>query len=239
MTSAGRSVTRAHELADELRQEIIARQLDEGELFMTEGQISERYGVSRNITREAVSRLRAIGAIESLQAKGLMASRSDPVELFASSLPFYTRDLADLKQLGRFRYTIEVGAVDLIIANATDAQIDQLQRCAERFAAIESCAANIDKINEADLAFHCQFLAGSGNALITGMHKVLSDFFHAETRHGLLDLDPERIQLIPWEHHAIVDAMRNRDTEQCRAVVRQHLRAWVTEDAPSQANPPE
>jgi GntR family transcriptional repressor for pyruvate dehydrogenase complex len=227
MSSAGRSVTRAHELADELRQEIIDRQLEEGDLFMTEAQVSEQYGVSRNITREAVSRLRAIGAIESLQAKGLMASRSDPVELFASSLPFYSRNLADLRQLGRFRYTIEVGAVDLIVAHATNEQIDELQRCAERFDIASESDGSIDRINEADLAFHGQFLAGACDPLIAGMHKVLSDFFHAETQQGLMTADPNRLKSIPWEHHAIVDALRHRDTEQCRAVVRQHLRAWI------------
>ena len=68
--------TQVRELAQKIRQRIQAERLTDGSFFMTEAQLAAEYGASRTVTREAVSRLQALGLLEGRKAK--RADRSLP-----------------------------------------------------------------------------------------------------------------------------------------------------------------
>src|SRR5438105_4589883 len=87
MLSDSTSGTRAATLAEQIRRRIQTERLRDGDLFMTEAQVAEEYGVSRNITREAVSKLQALGILESRKRKGLIVRLPNPVKLLSHSLP--------------------------------------------------------------------------------------------------------------------------------------------------------
>jgi len=95
---------------------------------MTVDQVSVHYDVSRTIAREAVSQLRALGILKSRQRKGLLIGQPDPVSLMARWVPFYSHgtDGKQLLRLAQLRYTLELGAVDLAVTNATSEQLDPL-----------------------------------------------------------------------------------------------------------------
>ncbi len=78
-TRASRPATQAHELARTIRQRIQREQLAEGSLFMTEAQLAREYGASRTVTREAVSRLQALGILEGRKRKGLLVRQARSV----------------------------------------------------------------------------------------------------------------------------------------------------------------
>ena len=52
------SDTLANTVATRIHADIVASELQEGDLFMTGEQVSEHYAVSRSISREALSQLR-------------------------------------------------------------------------------------------------------------------------------------------------------------------------------------
>jgi len=56
--------SRSQQLAERIQQDIEKARLPDGELFMTEAEVAERFQVSRTVAREAVGRLRAIGLLE-------------------------------------------------------------------------------------------------------------------------------------------------------------------------------
>src|SRR5215472_7921844 len=98
------SSTRAATLAEQIRRRIQAEQLRDGELFMTEAQLAAEYGVSRNITREAVSQLRALGILEGRKRKGLIVRLPNPVRLLSHSLPSLARSEEHFSELVKLRY---------------------------------------------------------------------------------------------------------------------------------------
>jgi GntR family transcriptional regulator, transcriptional repressor for pyruvate dehydrogenase complex len=210
------SNTLANNLAERMRLDLLQRGLSVGELFMTEAGVVEKYGVSRNIAREAVSQLRALGVLKSRQARGLIVSQTDPVGLLSRTLPFAVRSSAALDDLAQFRYALETGAIDLAVTQATDSQVDELVRLALEF---ESLSGQ-DSEDGAHLAFHTLLLQMTGNPLIAGLHQVIAEYFHEAAHlptwhHG----EPRAV----WQHRAIAEAVRQRDTEQARAMLRLHL----------------
>lgn len=225
--------TLANDLARKLRSYLLNGDLAEGDLVMTEAEVAERFQVSRGIAREAVSQLRAIGILKSRQSKGLIVGQVDPVDLFAQSLPFYHRRSNNLGQISRMRYVLEIGSIDLTVRNATDEQIERLATLAADFEA--ACEAQLTnaKINEFDHAFHRLLLEMTNDPLISGMHNVLADFFEGETRdlsHGINSIhNPKRQHC---QHYLIVEAIRQRNAELARAILRQHLHTLIDNTCP-------
>jgi len=223
MTSAPNTDTLANTVAERMRLDIIAAGLTEGELFTTESEVTRRYGVSRNIAREAVSQLRSLGILVSRQGKGLLVGRSDPVGLLARSLPFYGRAPEDMKHLAQWRYVLEIGAVELAVNAATAEQTERLEALAREYRDLGTRDHTEEEENAVELAFHGLILRMTGNPLIAGMHDLLVTYF-GSPRHQH-DARTQDRPLTAWQHQAIAEAIRQRDIEQARVILRQHLQS--------------
>jgi DNA-binding FadR family transcriptional regulator len=222
------SSTRAVALAEQIRQRIQAAQLRDGDLFMTEAQLAQEYGVSRNITREAVSQLRALGILEGRKRKGLIVRLPNPVKLLSHSLPSLAGSEEHLSELAKLRYVLEVGSIELVITNATAAQVERLGELAREFEQVVRARKGGAEEDRVELAFHGLILEMTGASLIVGMQKVLARFFEVASReqptqygrNQVIDW-PER-ERIAWQHQEIAAAIRDRDLSRARAMVRLH-----------------
>lgn len=215
----------AEALALDIQGRLTTDRLSPGDAFMTEGQVAENYDVSRNIVREAISRLRALGILDSRQRKGLIVTQPDPVRLLSSAIPLYGHDKAGLMELARFRYTIEVGAIELAVAHATEQQVVNLIKIASRHLALKSdTLSNLPESeeNQIELDFHTLILEMTASPLIAGIHQVLAEYFRVseQCESTWASSRPESAH----EHFGIAKAISHRDTELSRALIRQHLR---------------
>jgi len=217
----------SQKLADRLQQQIEQEQLPDGHLFMTEAEVAERFQVSRTVAREAVGRLRAIGLLEGRQRKGLIVRHPNPVDLFSASLPSLARSERDLAELARLRYVIEVGAIELAIKNATDQQIARLAELAEQFRNSASDESWLKQEKELDIQFHSLLLEMTGSSLVAGMQRVLVDFF----RTIVIPSPPDAAtgERIAWEHCELANAIRDRDVERARSMIRVQVRRYLPE----------
>jgi GntR family transcriptional regulator, transcriptional repressor for pyruvate dehydrogenase complex len=221
------SETLANTVAERIHDDIIASELQEGDLFMTGDQVAERYSVSRSIAREALSQLRALGVLKSRQRKGLLVARPDPVKLSARLVPLYCRGVnrRDFKILAQLRYALEVGTVDLAVPNGSPEQVGRLAELAGEFEGVASVFGHSVEADRLDLAFHTVILEMTGNPLIAGMHRVLSDYFHAST---VFDPCKDASKAVR-EHHMIAEAFRRGDREMVRTLLRSHLERTLEE----------
>ncbi len=215
------SDTRANTLADEIFGDLVESGLREGDLFMTGDEVSSKYNVSRTIAREALSQLRALGLLKSRQRKGLLVARPDPVKLTAQWVPLYCHasDPEAFRTLAQLRYALELGAVDLAVSYGSDEQVVNLAALAGEFETLAERDGHTRETDAVDLAFHKTILEMTCNPLIAGMHRVFSFYFHASTTFDPLRDASKAIR----EHHMIADAMRRRDGETVRALLRSHL----------------
>jgi len=227
--STPKTETLADQLADQILDDIMAAELKEGELFMTVQEITQRYGVSHTIAREAIGKLSALGILKGKQRLGLLVDRPDPVDLMSRWLPFYARppQTEDLKTLAQLRYILELGSIDFAVANASQEQIQRLIHLAERY---EKVIGEFGRNEDEDLVelecnieleYHSLLLSMTGNTLIAGMHRLLSDYFQIAVK-----ASPhwkEGLQSAAWEHRMIADAIERRDIELARSLLRRHL----------------
>lgn len=224
------ALTLAERVADRIHADIRQSNLKEGDLFMTGDQVAERYKVSRSIAREALSQLQAVGVLESRKRKGILIARPDPVKLSARWVPVFGQvaGFEGFRLLTEWRYVLELGAVDLAVAKASNEQIAELFKLASHFEEAASAEGHTPEADKIDLAFHAVILEMPGNPLLAGMHRVLADYFAASAEY-----DPRRdARKAIREHFVIAEAFERRDAESARSVLRMHLPLALT-DQPS------
>ena len=219
-----RPATQVRELAQKIRHRIQTERLPDGSFFMTEAQLAAEYGTSRTVTREAVSRLQALGILEGRKRKGLIVRCPDPLRLFQNSLPSLVTSPDDWRDLAQLRYAIEVGAIELAIRGATDEQIERLAQIEQELEQAVQEDIQSARTIELDVKFHSLILEMTGSRLIAGMQQVLVKFFQTMPRSILSSASAERIC---WEHRELLDAIRDRDIERARAMIRVQIRATL------------
>lgn len=223
---------------------------------MTEAQIAAEFGASRRVAREAVSRLRAFDLLRSRRRKGLVVGQANPVGLFSGSMQFFGRNPANIRDLAILRYTIEVGAVDLAVANITDTQVAQMLGIARDYDVLvregfgvkgDSRAAAKQKkspvkhhegstlpehivaaLDQADYLFHRSILDATASPLIGGMHQVLMDYFRI-TREKMITAPPAAAHMldVAADHLAIAEAFATRDSDVASKRLKLHLATIV------------
>jgi len=232
-SSAIRPSTAAQSLAERIHRQI--QGLPEGSFFGTEADLAAQHRVSHGVAREAVTRLKSLGVLESRKRRGLIVRRPDPLRLLAQSLPMLAESEHDLAELSRLRYVLEVGSIELAVLNATDEQIQQLDEYANEFESIARAGGSAEQEDELEVAFHGLILEMTGSLLVAGMQRVLSRFFN---RSKQLPDPPSAKDKTIWQHHAMVSAIRDRDLERARSFVREHFKATLMYANTSKSGPP-
>jgi DNA-binding FadR family transcriptional regulator len=221
---SNRPSTQAHELAAKIRRRIQSEQWADGSFFMTEAQLATEYGASRTVTREAVSRLQALGILEGRKRKGLLVRHPDPLRLLSNSLPSLAASPNDWRELAQLRYALEVGAIELAIRAANDEQIERLANIMRQMEIALLDETPSDRSVDLDLEFHAQILQMTGSRLIAGMQQVLVQFFQRVPHSEKTATSADRII---WEHRELLNAIRERDVERARAMIRLQFRATL------------
>jgi len=207
--------------ARRIREAIRTRALRPGDVFGTEAALGRQLGVSRSILREAINRLRALGLLRGRQGVGLVVGKPDPVAIFEQAFETVLMDSLDLADLAELRYTIEVGAVGLVVRRATAEQLTRLDELAGEFTGgpHRPLKRSIDDI---ELEFHQAYLEASHSTVVMRMHHVITGFF-ARAPREMPGWDPWTDRCTVWDHRAIVQALRERSIERARAVLTGHL----------------
>jgi GntR family transcriptional repressor for pyruvate dehydrogenase complex len=210
------------QLADRLLSLIIDRQLAPGDSLPSTGELSEQFGVSRTVVREALADLAGRGIIERSQGREsiVAAAGSDPL---TDMLRFHIRrDNIPPSAIMDFRQALETHAAELAAERATDADKAELRAALDTLAA----AANEAAFHEADIAFHRCVAACSGNKLILLTHDALVDLLRDVRRkayRGRLKEGTYSLDKVVADHESVLVAIEKGDAEQARAAMSHHL----------------
>lgn len=102
-----------------------------GDALPKEMELAEALGVSRNVVREALSRLRMLGMIESKKRRGMILARPDILGSFERVLDPLIIDENTLQDIFELRLTLEIGLADLIYLRKTDKDVEELEKIAK------------------------------------------------------------------------------------------------------------
>jgi GntR family transcriptional regulator, transcriptional repressor for pyruvate dehydrogenase complex len=206
-----------------LKEMIVLSGARPGDRFGNEADLERKLGVSRVVVREAVSRLRALGILESRQGLGLIIGKPDPFGLLEQTLTRHTLDSTDLAALEELRNTLEIGAVELAVKRATEAQVDRLVELAEELGEFRASSSSSRTADDVELDFHRTILEATHNTMLGQMYPVLAVVFSRRERELPGYPTKTTTEQTVWEHRMIARAFRERNVECARALLCMHL----------------
>jgi DNA-binding FadR family transcriptional regulator len=186
----------------------------------TEGELASRFGVSRPTVREALSKLRADGVIETRRGSGshVLAPSGAPA---AQTPPIAS--LADIERYYAFRSCVEAGAA---AAAAEYRDAADLEAIRSSFDALHAAMESGQPGTEQDVRFHLAIASASHNPFfVNTMETTVAPIRQfMELANSVTDKkSPERVRTTQAEHQAIVDAIARRAPHEAAEAVRVHV----------------
>jgi len=163
--------TMAEVVEVKLREYFRKRSFKPGDALPTEVELAQALGVSRNVVREALSRFRMLGIVETKKKRGMVMSNPDILGSFEKVLDPLIIDDATLQDIFELRLVLEMGLADLLYIRKTDKAIADL----ERIAKAEETDANFRVQNE--IAFHGKLYEMTKNDTLKRFQTMLLPIF--------------------------------------------------------------
>jgi DNA-binding FadR family transcriptional regulator len=214
--------TLADSVAAALVQDIRAGRFAVDTRLPTEIALTRRFGVSRTVIREAISRLRSDGLVDTRQGSGTMVLGANAATPFRIDLDVRgsARDALYVLELRR---SVECEMAPLAAERRTLAQAARIWRA---LAAIDDAWRDDGNGVREDIGFHMAIAQASGNPLFPSMLRFLGQFLvdaisvtrEHEARH------PRMVAQVASEHRALAQAIEDRNPPAARRAAALHMR---------------
>jgi GntR family transcriptional regulator, transcriptional repressor for pyruvate dehydrogenase complex len=215
------TTTLAQRVVAGLKDKILAGELPPGHKLPSEAELIDEYSVSRTVVREAVTRLRAEGLVETFQGRGsFVLAMPEPTSFTVESAAIRTHH--DVLDMIDFRLGIESEAAALAAARSDTVVRENISAALEAFVN----AAPEDQV-EADFGFHRAVAAATGNRFYLDLLDSLGPMMIMLPRTRLGDAysltDTTHVDRVRREHDTVAAAIIAGDADIARAAMRVHL----------------
>jgi DNA-binding FadR family transcriptional regulator len=202
-----------------------------GSRLPTERQLSIDLGVTRSSVRHALAILEAQGHISREVGRGTFLQ---DVAASAPAGPARGAGVTRLREAAEpamadfapadvmtIRRLLEPPAMSLVVAWATAADLEEMDRCL----AAGSRAVSYEEFESWDLALHRCIMAASHSPLLVALYSAIEAARHGQVWGDLKrrSASSERRGQYQADHQALVDALRSRDSAEAVEAMRLHL----------------
>jgi len=224
MVARFKSITPGAQLSDQVAEvlaaEIRAGRLVVGEKLPTEAALVAQFSVSRTVIREAVSRLKSLGLVDSRQGSGMYvkAAGFSPLNFDAK----FAVSKQAVIQMVEVRRALEAEVAALAAMRRTPADV---QRIRHSIAALEQAVlAGGDGVDE-DVQFHRAIAEAARNPFLIGTLEYLGQFLRGATRVTRAN-EARRADFagqVQDEHEMIARAIEAGDPAAARQAASRHM----------------
>ncbi|WP_093020449.1 FadR/GntR family transcriptional regulator [Variovorax sp. OV700] len=210
----------ADQVADALAAEVRSGRLSEGDRLPTEAALAEQFGVSRTVVREAVSRLKSLGLLDSRQGSGVYV-RAAGVEPLRFEMPHVASREA-VVQMVELRRALEAEVAALAAERRTPEDVRRIQEAIEALHAAVAAGGNGA---DEDVRFHRAIAEAARNPFLIGTLQYLRQFLHGATRVTRAN-EARRADFareVAQEHARIVEAIEAGDPLRAREAAKSHM----------------
>lgn len=186
-----------------------------GDALPKEMELSEALGVSRNILREALSRLRMLGMVDSKKRRGMVLTSPDILGSLEKVMDPLIIDESTLQDFFELRLTLEMGLSDILFIRKTNKDMEELEQIAlaEKAREKNDVAFRI----KSEVEFHGKIYRMTGNHTMQRFQTMLLPIFgHLVT----LEKKPAATKVT---HLDLVSLLKNGTIEEFRKGMRDHL----------------
>ncbi|MCP4385993.1 MAG: FCD domain-containing protein [Hyphomicrobiales bacterium] len=211
----------ASEIARTLASDVHRGALRPGDMFPSERELCERFGVGRNVVREAMTIVQSMQLAD--HAKGKRPRVVSPtlgqvMNGVAEAARFFFTGSEGMAHMEQARLFLETSMLRYAVVHATNAQI------AKMVAAIEECDANIadhEGFRESDVRFHRVLAEVPGNPIFVALHEAFVE--RMMKARPVLDAFEARNRISNDEHKDIVTAILDKKADQAVETLNRHL----------------
>ncbi len=210
------------EIAKRLRNEVLNGTLKPGDKLPSEQQLCRMFGVSRPVVREAISRLKYDGVLESFQGRGVFVSGDGSGSSFRIDDPNLD-DHRELAHIIELLVAIEGVATGLAAARRSKQELEAIKEALDAMAAaIEEGRNGVDE----DISFHRTIVEATRNPFFI----TLVSFLESRVRNliRVARTNTARYEGLAYkvqeEHEAIYQAIVARDPDAAKQAAERHLR---------------
>jgi len=206
-------------VVEKLRQALARGQWRTGDMLPGQRELAEQLGISRPSLREAVTVLETLGLVRSLPGKGVLVLDADAVIQEPGMDTSAAASLADVLEL---RYTLEPFIVGLVAQSANSQDVGQLRlTLMDMREALE--AGDSEAGVKAYIAFHEALFTLTTNPIFQSVVQQTGNALKQSA--DMLRNSPEHLAARLKENEAVVRAIRERNSAQASAQMRQHILA--------------
>ncbi len=196
---------------------IISKKLKHGDKMPREVELAKMFGVSRGALREVIGCLVLKGVLERRTSQGTILRIPD-VEEIANDLTFQLKLLNCGKgELKAMRNMLELSLAPSLARYATPYQIDTLSKLNEEMLSLKN---NTKEADRRDLKFHKLLFDIPGNRLLKIFSQIMEIQFEGKARPPFAS--PERVEKSSKEHRKIIEAIKNHNEDELRALLAEH-----------------
>lgn len=206
--------TMADEVEMKLLEYLKKKSFKPGDALPKEMELTEALGVSRNVLREALSRLRMLGMIETKKRRGMILSSPDILGSLERVMDPLIIDDTTLQDIFELRLTLEMGLADILYIRKTKKDIEEL----EKIALSQKTTPTKQNFRiKHEVEFHGKIYQMTGNRTMQRFQTMLLPIF------GHL-VNEEKVPIVGKVSHIdLVNLLKNGTREEFREGMRKHL----------------
>ena len=208
------------EVARRVRASISSGEIKPGDKLPSEQTLSNAYGVSRPVIREALSLLKSDGLVVSLHGKGQFVNR-DGASSFRIEPDFDDRE--NLARMFEFLLSVEVAATELAAERRTPEQLESIR---ERLKALDRAVNLSESGVQEDVDFHRAVVRASQNEYFIAFSDFLENRVRRLIRVARTNTATQTTQMVAQvqkEHEAIFKAIEAKSVSNARKAAATHL----------------
>ncbi len=197
-----------------LREYFKKKSFKPGDQLPKEIELATALGVSRNVLREALSRLRMLGLVDTRKKRGMVLSMPDVLGGFQRVLDPLIMDDDTLQDLFELRLVLEMGLADILFISITDKSLRELETIAKNEVKGDKPIFRIKN----EIAFHGKLYEIAGNKTLKRFQGMLLPVFEYVVR-----LEKEFISG-KVTHRDLVEILKSGTKDDFREGMYEHLK---------------
>lgn len=214
------TVDTSHHLREAILDNLHSGQWRAGQRLPTERAFSEQFGLGRGSVRKVLQELRDLGLIRQTVGSGTYVTpeAESLVRGLAGESASRQTSPAELMEA---RMALEPAIIEMVIGNATAVDFEQMENCCNKAEA----ATSVEEFEVWDGLLHEVIAQAAHNSFVAHVFKLMNQA-RAQGEWGMLkkrSLTPERRAAYQTEHRLLVNAIKNRDPVQAKAMATNHL----------------
>uniref|UniRef100_UPI003217BD15 FadR/GntR family transcriptional regulator n=1 Tax=uncultured Draconibacterium sp. TaxID=1573823 RepID=UPI003217BD15 len=196
----------------------INRGLKTGDKIPKELELASAMGVSRTVIRESLTRLKAMGLVDSVKHKGTVLTSPNLAQILQKSMIPKVLDDETLKNIFEIRLILEIGMADSIFKNITDQDIQELEEIIN-----SEPEATGDVLFDIDheIKFHGKLYEITHNYTLMSFQTILLPVFNFVYDSGLINRPIKKKKYV--SHQELVEILKNGNPKKFREGMRKHL----------------